>query len=180
VFGLSFAELCVLLMVAMVVLGPKELPRYLRKAGQMAGRLRRLAYEMREKSGIDEVLRTEGIDRDFAEFRKLARGEILGVASAVRSVAGAARIVDEPANAYTIPSTPPDAQRRLEGAAREREYPREGADSYGALPDTAVVYEGLLAASALADDSLYARGEPPNESAVPSGISLPADATSTP
>src|SRR5215472_6884483 len=91
VFGLSFGELCVLLMVAIVVLGPKELPRYLRKAGEFAGRLRRLAYEMREKSGIDEVLRTEGIDREIAEIRRLARGEIGGVVSAVRSATDAAR-----------------------------------------------------------------------------------------
>ncbi|MBV9949013.1 MAG: twin-arginine translocase TatA/TatE family subunit, partial [Myxococcales bacterium] len=84
-FGLSFGELCVLLVVAMVVLGPKELPKYLRRAGQFAARLRRLAYEMREKSGIDEVLRAEGIDREIAELRRLARGEIGGVVGAVRS-----------------------------------------------------------------------------------------------
>jgi len=42
---------------------------------------------------------------------------------------------------------------------REREYPREGADSYGALPDTAIVYDGALPASPLADDALYTRGE---------------------
>jgi sec-independent protein translocase protein TatB len=179
VFGLSFAELCVLLIVAMVVLGPKELPRYLRKAGQTAGRLRRLAFEMREKSGIDEVLRTEGIDRDIAEFRKLARGEILGVTSAVRSVANAARIVDEPAGAYPAVLRPPDTQRRLDGVAREREYPREGADSYGALPDTAMVYDGLLAASALAEDSLYVRGEPPAEPADSSAAPLPAPVSTT-
>jgi hypothetical protein len=33
VFGISFGEFSVLLLVAMVILGPKELPRYLRKAG---------------------------------------------------------------------------------------------------------------------------------------------------
>ncbi len=64
-FGLGFGEFLVLLLVAMVVLGPRELPRYLRKAGQFAGKMRRLAYEMREKSGIDEVLRTEGLDQDL-------------------------------------------------------------------------------------------------------------------
>ena len=37
VFGLSFGELCVLLLVAVVVFGPKELPRYLRKGGQTTG-----------------------------------------------------------------------------------------------------------------------------------------------
>src|SRR5580704_7585353 len=85
VFGLSFGELMVLLIVAVVVLGPKELPRYLRKAGQFAGQLRRMASDMRQKSGIDEVLRSEGIDMDIAEIRRLARGEIGGVMGAVRS-----------------------------------------------------------------------------------------------
>jgi sec-independent protein translocase protein TatB len=175
VFGLSFGELCVLLIVAVIVLGPKELPRYLRKAGQFAGRMRRLAYEMREKSGIDEVLRTEGIDRDIAEIRKLARGEIGGVVAAVRSTADAVRGTPgagpaagtgaaagapaagaEGGAAYAPTQLPEPAPVMVD---REREYPREGADSYGALPDTAIVYDGTLPASPLADDALYTRGE---------------------
>jgi sec-independent protein translocase protein TatB len=176
VFGLSFGELCVLLIVAVVVLGPKELPGYLRKAGQLAGKLRRMAYDMREKSGIDEILRTEGIDRDIAEIRKLARGEIAGVVASVRSTTDALRpqlpgtggaspnAGDVSASAYAktlVPGAPlvggaPDPGLVVD---REREYPREGADSYGALPDTAVVYDGNLAASPLADDALYTRGE---------------------
>jgi sec-independent protein translocase protein TatB len=171
VFGLSFGELCVLLIVAVIVLGPKELPRYLRKAGQFAGRLRRLAFEMREKSGIDEVLRTEGIDRDIAEIRKLARGELGGVVAAVRSTAdavrtplapstpgGAAATAATPAkdSAYAPTQVPDSAPVTVD---RSREYPREGADSYGALPDTAIVYDGSLPASPLAGDALYTRGE---------------------
>ena len=179
-FGLSFGELCVLLIVAVVVLGPKDLPRYLRKAGQLAGKLRRMAYDMREKSGIDEILRTEGIDRDLAEIRKLARGEIAGVVASVRSTTDALRpqlpgsggaassttpnLGDAGASAYAktqVPGAPlaggtPDPGLVVD---REREYPREGADSYGALPDTALVYDGNLAASPLADDALYTRGE---------------------
>jgi sec-independent protein translocase protein TatB len=175
VFGLSFGELCVLLIVAVVVLGPKELPGYLRKAGQLAGKLRRMAYDMREKSGIDEILRTEGIDRDIAEIRKLARGEIAGVVGAVRSTtdalrpqlsgtAGAASPTkaadgsDVPASAYAATQVPSSSGPAVT-VDREREYPREGADSYGALPDTAVVYDGKLPASPLADDALYTRGE---------------------
>jgi sec-independent protein translocase protein TatB len=171
VFGLSFGELCVLLIVAVIVLGPKELPRYLRKAGQFAGRLRRLAYEMREKSGIDEVLRAEGIDRDIAEIRRLARGEIGGVTAAVRSTVDAARMAP-PAPAPSSATSPPArsatmyAPTQLPGAQspevpvdRQREYPREGPDAYGALPDTATVDEAALPASPLAADALYARGE---------------------
>jgi sec-independent protein translocase protein TatB len=174
VFGLSFGELCMVLIVAVVVLGPKELPRYLRKAGQLAGKLRRMAYDMREKSGIDEILRTEGIDRDIAEIRKLARGEIAGVVASVKSTADALRPQLPGTGGAASPTTPnrsdaapsPYAPTQVpfsSGAAvtvdREREYPREGADSYGALPDTAVVYDGNLPASPLADDALYTRGE---------------------
>jgi sec-independent protein translocase protein TatB len=142
VFGLSFGELCVLLIVAIVVLGPKELPRYLRKAGEVAGRLRRLAYEMREKSGIDEVLRTEGIDREIAEFRRLARGEITGMVSAVRSVNDAARasVSATSVNAPAASEPQPLTVTAPVVVSREREYPPEGPDSYGAVPDTAVVY----------------------------------------
>ena len=169
VFGLSFGELCVLLIVAVIVLGPKELPRYLRKAGQFAGRMRRIAYEMREKSGIDEVLRTEGIDGDIAEIRKLARGEIGGVMAAVRSTTDAMRAGTVPTSPVTVSTSPgpsPSAYAATQlpepspiVIEREREYPREGADSYGALPDTAIVYEGSLPASSLAGDALYTRGE---------------------
>jgi sec-independent protein translocase protein TatB len=173
VFGLSFGELCVLLIVAVVVLGPKDLPRYLRKAGQFAGRMRRLAFEMREKSGIDEVLRAEGIAGDIAEIRKLARGEIAGVVSAVRSTTDLVRPAVPSSgggaagatSSSTVEASPsPYAPTQVPDAAvvtvdREREYPREGADSYGALPDTAIVYEGSLPASDLASDALYTRGE---------------------
>jgi sec-independent protein translocase protein TatB len=170
-FGLSFGELCVLLIVAMVVLGPKELPRYLRKAGQVAGRLRRMAFEMREKSGIDEVLRTEGLDREIAELRKFARGEVMGVASAVRSFGELAR--PDPASRPVVDGASPYAPPGSQGApgvvpsgavadglvvVRERELPSEGPDAYGALPDTAVVYDGMLVSSSLAEDGLYARG----------------------
>src|ERR1019366_4885342 len=93
-----------LLLVAVVVLGPKEMPRYLRKAGQFAGQMRRLAYDMRAKSGIDDVLRNEGIAGDIAEIRKLARGEIGGVMAAVRSTADAVR--SSGATSVSSPSTP--------------------------------------------------------------------------
>jgi sec-independent protein translocase protein TatB len=173
-FGLSFGELCVLLIVAMVVLGPKELPRYLRKAGQVVGRLRRMAFEMREKSGIDEVLRTEGLDREIAELRKLARGEVMGVASAVRSFGDLTR--PDSTSRSPVDATSPYAPTAFQsppgvlpagGVAeglvviRERELPSEGPDAYGALPDTALVYEGIVVSSPLAEDGLYTRGIEP-------------------
>jgi sec-independent protein translocase protein TatB len=157
----------------MVVLGPKELPKYLRKAGQFAGRMRRIANEMREKSGIDEVLRSEGLDRDIAEIRKLTRGELAGVVAAVRSTRDS--IALEPptgtvaSNPYAAPSpgTPPVASAPPVEVLRVREFPNEGADSYDALPESAPVYGGALSPSPHANDPLYARGEDDAASGAP-------------
>jgi sec-independent protein translocase protein TatB len=193
VFGLSFGELVMLLLVAVVVLGPKELPRYLKKAGQFAGQLRRMAYDMRAKSGIDEVLRSEGIGADIAEIRRLAtfaRGELGSIMSELKTTANGAGIRDLAASPYAptqapsrvvaaggvaaagamarAPAAPAPLPPRAPAAIpmvastvvqidRAREYPTEGADSYGALPEGAQVYEEQLAparpeASGEADD----------------------------
>src|SRR5512141_2759011 len=76
---MSFGELAVVVIVALVVMGPKDLPKMLRKLGQWAGKLRRMAADLRAQSGIDDALRTEGLADDIAEIRKLARGELDGV-----------------------------------------------------------------------------------------------------
>ncbi|HEX3772219.1 MAG TPA: hypothetical protein VHV30_15185, partial [Polyangiaceae bacterium] len=105
-FGLSFGELVMLLLVAVVVLGPKEMPRYLRKAGELAGKLRRMAYDMRAKSGIDEVLRSEGIGSDIAEIRRLAsfaRGELGSIMASVQSATSAASLRDVAGSPYATP-----------------------------------------------------------------------------
>jgi sec-independent protein translocase protein TatB len=165
VFGLSFGELVMLLLVAVVVLGPKELPGYLRKAGIFAGKLRRMAYDMRAKSGIDEVLRSEGIGADIAEIRRLAtfaRGELGGIMTDLRSTTNGIGFRDVPASPYappqvparpapTVPTLPPAPIPMVAAGVvqidRAREYPTAGADSYGALPEGSKVYEGELVAA---------------------------------
>src|SRR3954471_7421423 len=79
---MSFGELAVVIIVALVVMGPKELPKVLRKLGQWAGKLRRMAADLRAQSGIDDALRGEGLDDDIREIRKLARGELDNVVKA--------------------------------------------------------------------------------------------------
>ena len=151
-FGFSFGELLVLIIVAMVVIGPKELPKVLRKLGQWSGKIRRFALDMRVQSGIDEALRSEGLSEDIAEIRKLARGELDGVVSATRS---ATRF--DQAAPYVAPAPADDPNAVV--IDREREYPREGADAYGAMPDTAIVYSEGLPRSRWADDPLYMMGD---------------------
>lgn len=156
-FGFSFGELVVLMIVAVVVIGPKDMPKVLRRMGQWAGKLRRMASDIRRQSGIDEVLRGEGIAEDIAEIRKLARGEMENVTRATKFVPPA---VTAAAAVRTDPYAASSAANDEIVVQRDREYPREGADSYRALPDTALVYAGTLPASSLARDPLYRTGDP--------------------
>jgi sec-independent protein translocase protein TatB len=108
---MSFGELVILGIIALVVVGPRRLPAMLRTAGQLIGKVRRMAMDIRAESGIDEILDAEGIRSEIDNFRRLATGEIP---------------YDQPAKAIL-----PD---------REREYPSVGCDAYGALTEDLVPY----------------------------------------
>ena len=150
-FGFSLSELIVVVVVALVVIGPKDLPKMLRRLGQYAGKLRRMASDLRAQSGIDEALRTEGLADDIAEIRKLARGELDAVQRSVVDISGT-----KPAETTSASS----GYRDDFFVVRDREYPRDGADAYGALPDNAIVYAEGLPKSKLARDPLYVLGDP--------------------
>jgi sec-independent protein translocase protein TatB len=111
VFGLSFSELVVIAVVTLVAVGPQKLPGMLHTLGRWLKKLRQMTTEVRAQTGIDEILKAEGIHGGLNELRQLTRG---GVTSA------APRHED------------PYAQLEIDAT---REYPPEGVDSYGALPD---------------------------------------------
>jgi len=178
-FGMSFGELVVLIVVAIVVIGPKELPKMLGKLGRFAGKMRRMASELRYQSGIDEVLRSEGIQENLTEIRKLARGELDQITEAARmptakpfdpdpaaasapAPAGIAGTETAAAASVAYGGDPYAGNGDFPGlsAARDREYPREGADDYNALPDTAFMYTQGFEPSPLARDALYMTGDP--------------------
>ena len=60
-FDIGWGELLVIGIVALVVIGPKELPGVVRTLGQTVAKLRRMAFEMRANSGIDDILRSAGL-----------------------------------------------------------------------------------------------------------------------
>jgi sec-independent protein translocase protein TatB len=155
VFGFSFSELIVVVLVALVVMGPKDLPKMLRRVGQWAGKIRRAAADLRASSGIDDALRSEGLADDIAEIRKLARGEL----DAVQKMA---RVDDLSGGGGRGRSIPQQSYDRGDDfyVVRDREYPREGADSYSAIPDNAIFYSEGAPKTALARDPLYMLGDP--------------------
>ena len=125
-FGVSFPEFLVLGTVALLVLGPTKLPGMLRTMGQWIAKLRKLTTEVRYQSGIDEVLRSEGLDGGLAEFRSLIRG---GISGSMLAHSPAQQLAQQQQNRAVPDHFIPD---------KSREYPVEGADAYGALPEDLV------------------------------------------
>jgi sec-independent protein translocase protein TatB len=182
VLGLSFSEVVVIAMVALVAVGPQKLPGLLRTLGQWARKLRMMSSEMRAQSGIDDVLRAEGIQGGLQELRGLMRG-------------GAANfyVPPTPRPAYTppveaTPPTPPAPEPVIEDPYADveldvsREYPLEGPDAYGALADDllddgTVEIEPEAAADAQRDaDPFPVVSDAANDEPPPLALPLPSEA----
>ena len=121
-FGISFTELLVTVVVGLIVLGPQKLPGLFRSIGQWINQLRRLTTEVRAQSGIDEILRAEGLQGGLSELRGIMRSDLRR--SAVQ-MDYAASPVDDRHNPYVSSFEYDDA----------RERPVEGPDSYEAIAD---------------------------------------------
>ena len=63
-FDIGWSEILVIIVVAIVVVGPKELPRLMGTFGRYAGKLRRAAAEFQRQ--FDEAMR----DTEMAEVKK--------------------------------------------------------------------------------------------------------------
>jgi sec-independent protein translocase protein TatB len=124
VFGVSFGEVMLIAVVALVVFDPRRLPEVLGTLGKWIARLRRVTTEMRRQTGIDEILRQEGIAGGISELRSMLRPDLASVGRfglGTASVGGVNSAVDAHGEAVAFD--------------RYREYPTEGPDAYGTIPE---------------------------------------------
>jgi len=63
-FGIDSSELLIIAVVALVVIGPKDLPRVMRTIGEFVGRARGMAKHFR--TGVDAMIR----EADLADMEK--------------------------------------------------------------------------------------------------------------
>ena len=54
-FNIGFAELLLILLIAFVVVGPKDLPKIARALGRFVKYMRNMIEEVKRESGLDEV-----------------------------------------------------------------------------------------------------------------------------
>ncbi len=151
-FGLGFGEFLILIIVGIVVVGPRNLPTLMRTAGRWVSKLRRMSTDLRSQSGIDDLIRNEGLEREIQEIRALSRVNVIDTLMAPALAATAAVPVATASAASASLPRPPEPRVVNDMVLREREYPLIGCDSYGALPDDATPYvpeEALPAPEAL-------------------------------
>ena len=120
--GFSFGELVFIALLAIVVIGPKDLPKILRTAGRTIGQIKRLVSDVRRETGLDEVLRG-----NFEDLERLA--------DHIERMDGDEK--KKGPEQLELPNIESERERR------EREYPVIGADSYGMLAEDAMVYADL-------------------------------------
>ena len=68
-FGLSMGELMVIALVALIVVGPKDLPKMLRTIGRFVTQLRGMAGEFQRH--LDSAIRESGIDEVKKEVKSM-------------------------------------------------------------------------------------------------------------
>ncbi len=98
-FDIGWSELLVIGVVALVVIGPKELPGVLRSVGFWIGKARRMAGEF--QSQFQEAMREAEVADLKKEFDELASGNVL--TSTVKDVEEAMKL---DTSAIMTPTTP--------------------------------------------------------------------------
>jgi sec-independent protein translocase protein TatB len=145
-FGIDSSELLLIAIVALVVIGPKELPGLLRTWGKWMAQMRGMASEFRghvdemvRQSDLDEVKKqltaSSGLDLQSLDPTKEIRSHIeQGMAEGEKAIAEGKSVFDnplaEPESApqiavETLAETPPEAplETPAETAAAEPETP---------------------------------------------------------
>src|SRR5712675_1388525 len=135
-FDIGWSELVVIAVVALIAIGPKELPGVLRMVGQWMGKARKMAAEFQGQ--FQEAMREAemaDLKKSFDEVKEAATGFTSGnvMTSLEKDVGNALRIddIDKPAVAATdtpaidppvtpaTPATSPETFREADAAAME-------------------------------------------------------------
>ena len=80
-FNLQGSELIIILLLALVVLGPEKLPDAMRKLGELYGQLKKMSsgfqqeFRAATQEPVREIRETANTLRDSVDFRKLSTGE---------------------------------------------------------------------------------------------------------
>lgn len=126
-FDIGAAELLVILIVAVVVIGPKDLPLAMRTAGRWIGKMRRISAHFR--SGIDAMVREAELE-EMEKKWKAQNEEIMRRSAALTTDAHGAE-ADAPVMTGPPPVDTPAAEQPAPDPAPATPAPKGSADVQG-------------------------------------------------
>ncbi len=132
--GVGFAEMVLLVLVAIVVIGPKELPLMMRKFGRFTGKMRAMAFEFRQ--GFDELGRQAELDELRKEVANLKK--TVGLEDLQRELDEDRANLERDVNSALAPAAP-----AAKPAASE---PAQGTEDAGGKPAAAIAAPAAAAA----------------------------------
>lgn len=127
-FDIGAAELLVIIIVAVVVIGPKDMPLAMRTAGRWIGKMRKVSAHFR--TGIDAMVREAELE-DMEKKWKARNEEIMRNSAASAEAAAGAPVMTGP---------PPTAESRTADPAADHSAPP--ADPADAQPPAASAKTG--------------------------------------
>lgn len=114
-FDLSWTELLIVAVVAIIVVGPKDLPSALRGVGRWTGKARRMARDFRRQ--FDEALREAELDTVKKEVESIGKIDpVSDLRKEARQIEAGLK-VDEKEPEVPAPSAPADDSEMAELAA---------------------------------------------------------------
>jgi sec-independent protein translocase protein TatB len=140
-FDIGWSEFALIAVVALIAIGPKELPGVLRMVGQWMGKARKMAAEFQGQ--FQEAMREAemaDLKKSFDEVKEAASGFTTGnlMTSLEKDVSSALRIddVDKPAQTATdtaaIPATP---QATVPETSFEASVPQAATEPLAIVPE---------------------------------------------
>lgn len=121
-FDIGWSEILVVLVVALVVVGPKDLPRLMRTLGRWVRKARVMADQFR--ASFDEMARESELDELRSEIEALRRARPLGT---LEDEVNRAMLPPEAAPATPAPPAAADAEPETKPASERpaNEHPAE-------------------------------------------------------
>ncbi|MCC6921118.1 MAG: twin-arginine translocase subunit TatB [Alphaproteobacteria bacterium] len=103
-FDLGWSEILVIAVVAILVVGPNDLPRMMRTIGEWVGKMRRMAQHF--QAGVDEMIRQSELEDLRKDLKTIHREVNAPLAPARVTAPPAAQMVRTEASAPEPPAQP--------------------------------------------------------------------------
>lgn len=113
-FDIGFSEMAVVGVIALIVVGPKDLPRMFRTVGEFTGKARKMAREF--QSAMNDAAKDSGVGDIAGDLRKIADPKQFGIDKVKEATSELSAWSPDAADGRVAPKTGDAARAAAEAA----------------------------------------------------------------